>query len=1021
MNQLNDTLKILLKRMPEDEFIENRQDCRNIDKKFIYNIIHNYVSENSDTEIKNMLDELKDTLKEYSDFKGLNINETDSGISVYDAIMRFANEMLVKQNNEVLCRYERILDWRDITIDLSEETFVCAFLAQISLERGVQEKNFSWQPVIRHNNIQLRRIMEKGLAENHFHLTGSSPNFYLSWIKLMNELGNSEYMKRADDIDSNIRTSYLVTEKDRTEKSIRQTCQQAALIRLYLFSIITDTEIEIAKYYIESSYLYSWAENFDEYIDINKFRLFFDKNTNFTPAYMLNQVCKEIFADCKEQLKEMSIYISILDRILGKHIDYDDIKDKIKSEGNRVYLKDILLYLLKKQNYVLLREVRMLLPPDIFKRLWDQKTYEHIVYALENREALINIMDILQNIINNIVNTSNGNRYDYALLALDYRQNSQDELYYILSGERHLMYRMFRRIFKNDGAINSHIYNMFYAYLIIKEKMRGELVQSNNIVGFENFQIIQDRKDYFLKGEYYERLKTQIAVIGSMRQNLIYLELRISPGNTPDDIYNYIKFIDDSIESKEKLRGRYYYVMHFIKRPDDNIDDKNYCQCRHYKLRVANEQKAMALINFRRRFSETAEEVLGIDAASQEIVCRPEVFAQAFRALQSDTYSYYNGNATFKKLPQLRATYHVGEDFLDVTDGLRAIDEAINFLNLDCGSRLGHAIALGISPRDWYESKDYNIFLPKQDYLDNIVWLYHSIIKYNIEDFGNLKNKIENEYAKFFDEIYGEDIRSTYVRDVLESINEDGSGNINVDFFDINSYYNAWRLRGDSPELYKKGYFCEQYKCHSDYEKQAVNRRGFWSYDIRKKFNIAFLYYLYHYSCRVRLEGKRKINVRVTDEYINAVTAVQKALQREIAERGIGIETNPSSNYLIGTFRHYAKHPITTFYNKELTNIETFCEGCPQLWVSINTDDQGIFGTNLENEYAFMARALEVQKDKEGNPMFKKAAIYDWLDKIREMGIKQSFAYVGRNDILDKLDKLDASENNIYKLGAEIY
>jgi hypothetical protein len=64
---------------------------------------------------------------------------------------------------------------------------------------------------------------------------------------------------------------------------------------------------------------------------------------------------------------------------------------------------------------------------------------------------------------------------------------------------------------------------------------------------------------------------------------------------------------------------------------------------------------------------------------------------------------------------------------------------------------------------------------------------------------------------------------------------------------------------------------------------------------------------------------------------------------------------------------------------------------CPQLFVSINTDDQGVFGTSLENEYALLAIAMEKEKDKKGKPKYSQTMIYEWLDKIREMGLEQSF------------------------------
>lgn len=127
------------------------------------------------------------------------------------------------------------------------------------------------------------------------------------------------------------------------------------------------------------------------------------------------------------------------------------------------------------------------------------------------------------------------------------------------------------------------------------------------------------------------------------------------------------------------------------------------------------------------------------------------------------------------------------------------------------------------------------------------------------------------------------------------------------------------------------------------------------------------------------------------NDYIKGVKLIQKAMQGEISERGIAIETNPSSNYMIGTFSKYDQHPITTFYNNGLTLDYEQLKLSPQIWVSINTDDQGIFNIKLENEYAFIARALEKKVDENGKKIYSKSMIYDWLDKIRKMGLDQSF------------------------------
>lgn len=51
----------------------------------------------------------------------------------------------------------------------------------------------------------------------------------------------------------------------------------------------------------------------------------------------------------------------------------------------------------------------------------------------------------------------------------------------------------------------------------------------------------------------------------------------------------------------------------------------------------------------------------------------------------------------------------------------------------------------------------------------------------------------------------------------------------------------------------------------------------------------------------------------------------------------------------------------------------------------------GVFSTSLENEYGLLANALENLLDEEGNPLYNKSDIYDWIDAVWQMGNDQSF------------------------------
>ena len=101
------------------------------------------------------------------------------------------------------------------------------------------------------------------------------------------------------------------------------------------------------------------------------------------------------------------------------------------------------------------------------------------------------------------------------------------------------------------------------------------------------------------------------------------------------------------------------------------------------------------------------------------------MFAQVYRYLRAHFFYYFTsrpeqGKVHTEKGLRLQLTYHAGEDFLDIIDGLRAIDEAIIFCGLERGCRIGHALALGINPQDYYEYKNQKIILTKQVLLDEM-------------------------------------------------------------------------------------------------------------------------------------------------------------------------------------------------------------------------------------------------------------------------------------------------------------
>ena len=118
---------------------------------------------------------------------------------------------------------------------------------------------------------------------------------------------------------------------------------------------------------------------------------------------------------------------------------------------------------------------------------------------------------------------------------------------------------------------------------------------------------------------------------------------------------------------------------------------------------------------------------------------------------------------------------------------------------------------------------------------------------------------------------------------------------------------------------------------------------------------------------------------------------IQDAMQEHIREMGIGIECNPSSNVLIGTFRSYGEHPVFRFNNAMIEQDLKKRSSCSQLQVCINTDDLGVFDTSQEIEYALLFQALNNMRRGDGSKAYQEVDILAYLEGLRKAGHEATF------------------------------
>ena len=897
--------------------------------------------------------------------------------SVLDALKVYVNKVLTQTKGEPVCKYRRLMAWRMISATMDEDTFTTAFLAIQDMEKVWSERtDFDWRTIIGHDNYELNNLLKKGTVENHYHLKGSAPYFAITWLNLMNDINNKDFRKYLEDFDRHRLTRDLYPAKNGYEPSYVEMHLQAALIRCYLYCRLTDKNFDVFDNYSvsidEVDYYFAWKGNRQadsvskEVVEI-VLRTFEKTGVKRVSGQSF------LYSLFRNEKSADDFWNTISEIISGEHLfEIVDIRRQLAESGNNISLRKLVNIFIGKLKYVQIPvdKVELLICPKLQKQFIKENSYSNVYFCLNTPGMLFEIRNELQDFISGLrvygtdyTPTSFMKRRVYDYIAYLPSEHEGEPYCNIKRTERWFLYNMFLKLYSNDAEFQT-LGNLFYAYLIIKERIHSELVQVNSKKGFDNFLRYQDRKEYFIENTKYEELYSQVALQdtwNSQKASLIKLEARIAPKMKAVENRNMVANLERALKAPE--RDNTFYVFHFVKSGDDELLSGKE-QCRHYKKRVEVRKKAIAIEQFRRRYPKEASKVYGIDACSPEIGCRPEVFAQAFTYLRGMQESAKRYSAD---IPWLGISYHVGEDFLDIIDGLRAIDEAIHFLHMDSGDRLGHALALGVNPIEWYEFKGNHVLVSKQDFIDNIVWIYMKIRKYHIKHSEDLMQSLYRYFTHFFKEVYGTKPEC-----------------------DINLYYDAWKLRGDDPELYISE---ELGKPDLDVEWNYFAKNECFPENcrIRKQKQCSVLVGMYHYDDDVKRKGAEVTEYKVSAEIKEVIIQIQKCMQKEVAKLGISIETNPSSNYMIGTFERYDRHPIRNFYNKGLTvNNEELAEN-PQIDVTINTDDQAVFSTCLDNEFAYIALSLEKLKDKNGNFLYKRSMIYEWLDNIRENGNKVCF------------------------------
>ena len=308
--------------------------------------------------------------------------------------------------------------------------------------------------------------------------------------------------------------------------------------------------------------------------------------------------------------------------------------------------------------------------------------------------------------------------------------------------------------------------------------------------------------------------------------------------------------------------------------------------------------------------------VVGIDAAGHERLTQPRIFAPAFDDVR-ERYDCWRQTSWARV--SLGYTYHVGEDCWDVLNGLRHVDETRCLLLRHKRGRFGHALILAEPPSRFYRRQTGLPELTRCRHVLDLVWAIKRldlqrgpearvIVKYLVE---LLRRRCE-EVAPPDEEVATPTM--------------------------INSCWDGMRLHERDPD----------------------------AESIKQEPQLAALL-----GIRGRHELEELVTIEVNEAWLDACVALQRWLRSECALQGVTIESNPTSNVLVGGYADWSELPYDALVDDALA-------------VSINSDDPGIFFTTLPNEYE---RMFDVQRQRLGSTLRAE----DWIADRRRDARRSSF------------------------------
>lgn len=368
-----------------------------------------------------------------------------------------------------------------------------------------------------------------------------------------------------------------------------------------------------------------------------------------------------------------------------------------------------------------------------------------------------------------------------------------------------------------------------------------------------------------------------------------------------------------------------------------------------------------------------SEYVVGLDVASEEIYDEPWIYAPIYYQARNRNNTLPIQLSTGRFMQNIGFTYHVGEDYYHVLSGLRHIDEVLTHFGYKAGDRIGHGTALHIDLAKWIHNNEV-VSLPIMEYMENLLWLW-SLCSKNEKTFLEYLPRLEQEILELAQSIY--ENTKGITPSVLWSAYQKKFQELDADFcrkmqqlyfHPISQHEHFFASR----QVDSQRSFCTRIWHKTPLDGTCTVLGGDSVWDAEKLL-------LTHYCpCYQRCYSRPYFSHNSIDK-LPLYQAVQKYVRKKVEEMGIYIETNPTSNLVIGDI-----HGLPEYHIDHLNDPLSKEMPPASVLLSVNSDDPLVFNTNVENELALVYHLLLYRQ-------ISREQVINWIDKIRKYGLDSSF------------------------------